>query len=60
MSRMARRLYRLDPEPAPTGYLDHGNSAQVENKWVFEIAWEVVNKGLFIYVVDLAKLNFSH
>jgi hypothetical protein len=32
--------------PNTDGYLDHGMSAQIENKWVFEVAWEVVNKGL--------------
>ena len=45
MSKIARRLYRLDPMPNTGGYLDQGNSAKVENKWLFEIAWEVVNKG---------------
>jgi hypothetical protein len=34
------------PATGGQGYLDHGMSAQIENKWVFEVAWEVVNKGI--------------
>ena len=44
---MSRRFYpRMDSiNLADASYLDHGLSAEHENKWVFEIAWEVVNKG---------------
>lgn len=44
-NRMNRRFYRMDSLPMSEGILDHGLSAELENKWVFEIAWEVVNKG---------------
>ena len=42
-SKMQRRFYRL--EGADNFYLDGGATAQLQNKWVFEIAWEVCNKG---------------
>lgn len=46
-NRMSRRFYpRMDSiNFADSSYFDHGLSAEVENKWVFEVAWEVVNKG---------------
>lgn len=40
-NRMNRRFYRIDSIPEG----DHGLTAEHENKWCFEIAWEVVNKG---------------
>lgn len=27
--------------------MDRGETATAQNKWVFEIAWEVANKGLY-------------
>ena len=47
-NRMSRRFYRMDSINLIDGYFDHGVSAEHENKWVFEISWEVVNKGLII------------
>jgi hypothetical protein len=41
--KMQRRFYRL--EGADNFYLDNGETAQMQNKWVFETAWEVCNKG---------------
>ncbi|CAG2178221.1 unnamed protein product, partial [Oppiella nova] len=60
-SRMGRRFYRLDTMPATggQGYLDHGMSAQIENKWVFEVAWEVVNKVGGIYTVIRTKAQVT-
>jgi glycogen(starch) synthase len=58
-TRMSRRFYRLDSLPNTDGYLDHGMSAQVENKWVFEIAWEVVNKVGGIYTVIRTKAQVT-
>lgn len=42
-SRISRRLYSI--KGMDDDYLDRGHTAELENKWVFEIAWEVVNKG---------------
>ena len=41
--KMQRRFYRLDR--TDNFYLDGGVNAQLQNKWVFECAWEVCNKG---------------
>ena len=41
-NRTNRRFYRVDSIPSG----DHGLTAEHENKWCFEVAWEVVNKGL--------------
>ncbi|KAH9395106.1 Glycogen [starch] synthase, liver [Tyrophagus putrescentiae] len=56
-NRMSRRFYpRMDSiNFADSSYFDHGLSAEVENKWVFEVAWEVVNKVGGIYTVIRTK-----
>lgn len=41
---------------ADGSYFDHGLSAEVENKWVFEVAWEVVNKGWFFFLITFTKM----
>ena len=46
VNRANRRFYRADSIIFGNNYLDHGLSAEHENKWVFEISWEVVNKGM--------------
>ena len=43
MQKMQRRFYKLEGEVDE--YLDGGATAELQNKWVFEIAWEVCNKG---------------
>lgn len=45
-ARMARRFYRLDGGENDN-YFDKGAAAEAENRFVFEISWEVVNKGEF-------------
>lgn len=42
-SRLAKRFYR--PEGVEDTVLDRGATAESENRFVFEISWEVVNKG---------------
>lgn len=42
-SRLSKRFYR--PEGVEDSILDHGATAESENRWVFEISWEVCNKG---------------
>lgn len=44
MQKMQRRFYKLEGE-CDDYYLDGGETAELQNKWVFEIAWEVCNKG---------------
>lgn len=46
-NRRARRFYRTGPYIAGSvnGQQDQGVAAAAENQWVFETAWEVVNKG---------------
>lgn len=46
-NRMSRRFYRADSMVFPQGFYDQGATAEQENKWVFEVSWEVVNKGEF-------------
>lgn len=43
--RASRRFYRVE---SSTDLFDRGESAQSENRWTFEIAWEVANKGMKI------------
>lgn len=42
---MARRFYRAESTVDLMEFLDRGYSANLENRWTFEIAWEVANKG---------------
>lgn len=46
--RAARRFYRANSVNNLLLCLDRGFLAQEENKWTFEIAWEVANKGKLI------------
>ena len=43
--KTSRRFYRSDSQNALGDYLDRGYSAQNQNRWTFEAAWEVANKG---------------
>ena len=43
--KAARRFYRVDSN-RDLQYLDAGESASAENRWTFEVAWEVANKGM--------------
>lgn len=44
MSRISKRLYRVDSLHS-LEFLDRGETAAVENRWVFEISHEAANKG---------------
>lgn len=44
MSRVAKRFYRVDSLYSLEN-LDRGESAQEENRWVFEVSHEAANKG---------------
>lgn len=43
--KAARRFYRVD-SAHDLQFLHSGESASAENRWTFEIAWEVANKGM--------------
>ncbi|XP_042224687.1 glycogen [starch] synthase-like [Homarus americanus] len=58
MSRVARRFYRVDSLHALDN-LDKGESASVENRWVFEISHEAANKVGGIYQVIRSKCGAS-
>jgi glycogen synthase len=42
---VSRRFYRVDSQYELRAFLDHGQTANDENRWTFEIAWEAANKG---------------
>lgn len=46
--RVSRRFYRMDSQNDLLDFMDHGLSAQMENRWTFEVAWEAANKGKII------------
>ncbi|XP_022660462.1 glycogen [starch] synthase-like [Varroa jacobsoni] len=58
MSRVSKRFYRLDGTQAEE-VLDRGKSAALENRWVFEVSWEVANKVGGIYTVIRSKAEVS-
>lgn len=49
----SKRFYRVDSNYDFTAFMDRGQTAAYENRWVFETAWEVCNKGLFLEIVIL-------
>jgi len=49
--KAARRFYRVESSK-DLQYLDAGESASAENRWTFEIAWEVANKGEMIHYLN--------
>ena len=42
---MSRRYSRVESGSDLLAFLDRGHSANTENRWTFEVAWEVANKG---------------
>lgn len=44
-SKSNRRFYRVDSGHDFTQFMDRGQLAACQNRWTFEIAWEVANKG---------------
>lgn len=61
MSRTAtKRFYRFDSTTALTSdFVDSNHDALIENKWSFEVAWEVANKVGGIYTVIRSKAYVS-
>lgn len=48
--RASRRFYRIDSTNDLFEFMDRGYTAQHENRWNFEVAWEAANKGV-IYII---------
>lgn len=46
--RATRRFYRADSCHELRAFLDRGQTANQENRWTFEVAWEAANKGYYI------------
>ncbi|XP_043514270.1 glycogen [starch] synthase [Frieseomelitta varia] len=57
--RVARRFYRMDSSNDLFEFMDRGYSAQHENRWNFEVAWEAANKVGGIYTVIRSKAFVS-
>jgi glycogen(starch) synthase len=55
----SKRFYRVDSNYDFTAFMDRGQSAAYENRWVFETAWEVCNKVGGIYTVIRSKAFVS-
>ncbi|GAB6025988.1 hypothetical protein CHUAL_011954 [Chamberlinius hualienensis] len=54
--RVSRRFYRLDYDE---GVMDRGVTAAAQNRWLFEISWEVANKVGGIYTVIRSKAGVT-
>jgi len=54
--RASRRFYRIDSTNDLFGFMDRGYSAQHENRWNFEVAWEAANKGATLYMLQIFLL----
>ncbi|XP_057331627.1 glycogen [starch] synthase [Microplitis mediator] len=57
--RASRRFYRMDSLHDLSVYMDRGHNAEQENRWSFEVAWEVANKVGGIYTVIRSKAYVS-
>ncbi|XP_075218936.1 glycogen [starch] synthase isoform X2 [Lycorma delicatula] len=57
--RANKRFYRVDSAHDFTTFMDKGQRAASQNRWTFEIAWEVANKVGGIYTVIRSKAFVS-
>ncbi|XP_073989604.1 glycogen [starch] synthase isoform X1 [Rhodnius prolixus] len=57
--KASRRFYRIDSAHDLSAVMDRGLSAAQNNRWTFEIAWEVANKVGGIYTVIRSKAYVS-
>ncbi|CAG9861623.1 unnamed protein product [Phyllotreta striolata] len=57
--RASRRFYRIESTSNLIAHLDKGLTAEQENRWCFEIAWEAANKVGGIYTVIRSKAYVS-
>lgn len=54
--RASRRFYRVDSSNELFEFMDRGYTAQHENRWNFEVAWEVANKSMTIHLIFRKQL----
>jgi len=54
--RASRRFYRVDSTNELFEFMDRGYTAQHENRWNFEVAWEVANKSMTIHLIFRKQL----
>jgi hypothetical protein len=47
--RASRRFYRMESQNELLAFMDRGEMASCQNRWTFESAWEVANKGERIF-----------
>ncbi|KAJ8953719.1 hypothetical protein NQ314_007329 [Rhamnusium bicolor] len=57
--RASRRFYRAESYSNLLACMDRGMTAEEENRWTFEIAWEAANKVGGIYTVIRSKAYVS-
>lgn len=57
--KASRRFYRVDSAHDLSAVMDRGLSAAQNNRWTFEVAWEVANKVGGIYTVIRSKAYVS-
>jgi len=57
--QMNRRFSRAESKNDLLEFLDRGHSANRENRWTFEVAWEAANKVGGIYTVIRSKAFVS-
>lgn len=56
---MSRKYSRVESKSDLLDFLDRGHSANKENRWTFEVAWEAANKVGGIYTVIRSKAFVS-
>lgn len=56
---MSRKYSRAESKTDLLEFLDRGHSANKENRWSFEVAWEAANKVGGIYTVIRSKAFVS-
>lgn len=56
----SKRFYRVDSNYDFTAFMDRGQTAAYENRWVFETAWEVCNKGLLKYICNNIPIHNNY
>lgn len=56
--RASRRFYRMESQNELLAFMDKGEMASIQNRWTFEAAWEVANKGEKICYESLTEFLY--
>ena len=59
-SSFFRSFKNTEPETETQFYFDRGATAAAQNRWVFEVAWEVANKGKNCLCVELSFFDIAN